>query len=205
MSDLAVLRLVGLKGRVLAPSIAESLQEDPAVVAGVATRLIDEGWCVETKAGLKLGPEGRARVAELVAAERAGLDQATRSRVSELYEHFSGVNNDLKAVITAWQMRDETTPNDHGDPDYDRGVVDRLNDVHERAVPIVDGFAQAVPRLAHYPVRLANARDRASAGDSSFVARPIADSYHTVWFELHEDLIGLAGLNRAEEAAAGRA
>jgi pyruvate,orthophosphate dikinase len=31
------------------------------------------------------------------------------------------------------------------------------------------------------------------------------DSYHTVWFELHEDLIGLAGLSRADEAAAGRA
>jgi hypothetical protein len=31
------------------------------------------------------------------------------------------------------------------------------------------------------------------------------DSFHTVWFELHEDLIGLLGRTRAEEAAAGRA
>ncbi len=31
------------------------------------------------------------------------------------------------------------------------------------------------------------------------------DSYHTVWFELHEELIALSGLTREDEAAAGRA
>jgi pyruvate,orthophosphate dikinase len=31
------------------------------------------------------------------------------------------------------------------------------------------------------------------------------DSYHSAWFELHEDLILLAGRNRADEVAAGRA
>ena len=31
------------------------------------------------------------------------------------------------------------------------------------------------------------------------------DSYHGVWFELHEDLIRLAERDRAAEAAAGRA
>jgi pyruvate,orthophosphate dikinase len=37
------------------------------------------------------------------------------------------------------------------------------------------------------------------------VARPIIDSYHTVWFELHEDLMAINGLTRAAEARAGRA
>jgi pyruvate,orthophosphate dikinase len=31
------------------------------------------------------------------------------------------------------------------------------------------------------------------------------DSYHGVWFELHEDLIQLSGRTREEESAAGRA
>jgi pyruvate,orthophosphate dikinase len=31
------------------------------------------------------------------------------------------------------------------------------------------------------------------------------DSYHGIWFELHEDLIGLAGRTRAAEVEAGRA
>jgi pyruvate,orthophosphate dikinase len=37
------------------------------------------------------------------------------------------------------------------------------------------------------------------------MAAPLIDSYHTVWFELHEDLIFLANTTRAEEAAQGRA
>jgi pyruvate,orthophosphate dikinase len=39
-----------------------------------------------------------------------------------------------------------------------------------------------------------------AAGDPNYVAKLIADSYHTVWFELHEDLISLAGLTRRTEA-----
>jgi hypothetical protein len=35
--------------------------------------------------------------------------------------------------------------------------------------------------------------------------KPLIDSYHTVWFELHEELISLAGLSREAEAASGRA
>jgi hypothetical protein len=37
------------------------------------------------------------------------------------------------------------------------------------------------------------------------VASPRVDSYHSVWFELHEDLIRLAGRTRSAETAAGRA
>jgi hypothetical protein len=30
------------------------------------------------------------------------------------------------------------------------------------------------------------------------------DSYHTIWFQFHEELIEMAGRTRAEEAAEGR-
>ena len=38
-----------------------------------------------------------------------------------------------------------------------------------------------------------------------YIASPRVDSYHGVWFELHEDLIRLSGKTREEEVAAGRA
>jgi hypothetical protein len=41
------------------------------------------------------------------------------------------------------------------------------------------------------------------AGDTSWFTRPLVDSYHTVWFELHEELIGAAGLTREDEASSG--
>ena len=45
----------------------------------------------------------------------------------------------------------------------------------------------------------------AAAGNGRYVASPRVDSYHGAWFELHEDLILLAGRTRADEVAAGRA
>jgi hypothetical protein len=59
--------------------------------------------------------------------------------------------------------------------------------------------------LAIYKERLDRALAQAQAGDGRFVASPRVDSYHGVWFELHEDLIQLAGRTREDEVAAGRA
>ena len=67
--------------------------------------------------------------------------------------------------------------------------------------PLVAGL----PRLAAYLERLERANAAAQGGDQRYVASPRVDSYHSVWFELHEDLILLAGRNRADEVAAGRA
>jgi pyruvate,orthophosphate dikinase len=65
----------------------------------------------------------------------------------------------------------------------------------------VDGL----PRLADYVSRLDRAAGLVAEGDHGYIASPRVDSYHSVWFELHEDLILLAGRNRADEVAAGRA
>jgi pyruvate,orthophosphate dikinase len=54
-------------------------------------------------------------------------------------------------------------------------------------------------------VRLGHAIERAVGGDQRYVASPRVDSYHGAWFELHEDLIQLAGRSRVDEVAAGRA
>jgi pyruvate,orthophosphate dikinase len=46
--------------------------------------------------------------------------------------------------------------------------------------------------------RLRRALAEIRAGDDTMVAAPIKDSYHTVWFELHEDLLLLANRERKE-------
>ncbi|HEV3054876.1 MAG TPA: hypothetical protein VGX45_09500, partial [Solirubrobacteraceae bacterium] len=56
-----------------------------------------------------------------------------------------------------------------------------------------------------YAGRFADALQKVQAGDTSWLLKPLIDSYHTVWFEFHEELIGLAGLSREAEAASGRA
>ncbi|WP_405491013.1 pyruvate, phosphate dikinase [Nocardia sp. NBC_00511] len=202
VTELAVLRLVGIKGRVNADNLALSLFADAAEVAACCEQLVATGLCATTPAGFRLTPEGRPRLAQLLEEERATVDAAA---LTTAYHEFCVYNADLKVIITDWQMKDPATVNDHGDPDYDASVLARLNATHQSLRDLIASLGRTAPRLSRYLDRLDRAVDRIAEGDHTYVARPIMDSYHTVWFELHEDLIGLCGLTRAEEAAAGRA
>lgn len=199
--ELTVLRVVAIKGRVPADTIAGGLDADLSAVQAALDGLTVRELVKATPTGYRITPSGRARCMELVDAEHRSVD---RSVVAKLYETFCEHNQELKAIITDWQTRGADGPNDHSDEDYDRGVIDRLLALHKNVVPLVDGIGEVAPRLGHYRLRLERAADGIAAGDYTYVSRPILDSYHTVWFELHEDLIGLAGLTRSGEAEAGR-
>jgi hypothetical protein len=95
--------------------------------------------------------------------------------------------------------------NDHSDAAYDATVLGDLAGLHADAEAWLRPLAVALPRLGAYRARLERANAAAQAGDPRYVASPRVDSYHGAWFELHEDLIQLAGRNRADEVAAGRA
>ena len=41
--------------------------------------------------------------------------------------------------------------------------------------------------------------DHVRCGEGDWFDKPLTDSYHTVWFELHEDLLATLGLERATE------
>jgi len=92
----------------------------------------------------------------------------------------------------------ERIANDHSDADYDAGIVDRLGAQHERAEKVLDRFAELEPRLAVHKQRLDDAYDKVLAGDLDWVSGARIDSYHTVWFELHEDLLRMLGREREE-------
>jgi pyruvate,orthophosphate dikinase len=113
----------------------------------------------------------------------------------------------MKDTVTAWQLRDADAQvlNDHSDPGYDRSVLERLGALHVDASAWLTPLRTAWPRIAGYGIRLDRAAEAAAAGDGRFVASPRVDSYHGIWFELHEELIRLAGRTREGETAAGRA
>jgi len=101
--------------------------------------------------------------------------------------------------MTRWQtvtVGGEAVPNDHTDADYDARIMDELGKLDEEAGPVLDVLAGLVPRLAVHRRRLTEALDRASAGETDFVSGVRVASYHTVWFELHEDLLRLLGRTR---------
>lgn len=199
-SELAILQAARLKGRLSPDLAAASCGVDADTAAAALSSLRETGY-VKGEPSIRLTAEGRERLAELVAAERAEIDHDSLAR---LYEEFDRHNTDLKQVVSDWQVKDGT-PNDHTDEAYDQSVIDRLTVLDAGFQPLVARIVDVAPRLHLYPHRFGRALARLRAGDTSYVARPIADSYHTVWFEFHEELIGLLGLSRQQEAAAGRA
>jgi len=200
VTELKVLQAVRLKGRVSEAHVAVTVDEDAANVAARIAELTAAGLLVEGKA-LRISPDGRHRLSELLTQERSGTDVAA---MAAAYDDFRGVNADFKALVTDWQLADGQ-PNTHEDTDYDAVVLARLDGVHERVVPIIAAAAAQVPRLSAYGDKLTAALDKVKAGETTWFTRPVIDSYHTVWFELHEELILAAGLTRADETKAGHA
>lgn len=198
MDELTLLQAVRLKGRVRPESLAATVNEDEAGVNAAVMQLAEAGLLTEGKT-VRLSPEGRARLAELLADERRDVDSPA---IMASYEEFRGVNRDFKLLVSDWQLKDGE-PNDHADPDYDAAALGRLSGVHRAVLPILAVVTAQMPRLDVYTARLSAALDRIQAGDTSWFTRPLVDSYHTVWFELHEELIGAAGLTREDEATSG--
>ncbi|GAC1310367.1 MAG: hypothetical protein NVSMB16_06960 [Acidimicrobiales bacterium] len=60
-------------------------------------------------------------------------------------------------------------------------------------------IAQALDRFRAYGQRLADALARVEAGDTEWFTGAMVESYHTVWFELHEDLLRMLGREREEQ------
>jgi hypothetical protein len=146
------------------------------------------GWLV-TDAGKAADAERSA-----VEVDRSGA----RPALSQAYQKFIVLNPELLDLCTAWQMRtvDGTaTANDHSDAAYDSRVLTRLADLHGRAARVCADLAAALPRFERYHPRLDRALGKARAGELDYVADNLS-SYHSVWFQLHEDLLVTLGIPR---------
>jgi hypothetical protein len=107
-------------------------------------------------------------------------------------------------ACSRWQVKEvagRLVRNDHADPAYDEKVLNDLDDaLADGAVPLFGRLPEALARFGRYHPLLTAALDRARAGDGDYVTKPVLASFHTVWFELHEDLLATLGLDRASEA-----
>ncbi|CRK58220.1 hypothetical protein [Alloactinosynnema sp. L-07] len=176
-----------------ATGLTESTVESTLIDLGVA------GFVTKTPGefgGWGLTPAGTAEDARLIADE---LDRAgAREAVTATFAAFMVLNPEALDLCSAWQMRsvDGTMlPNDHSAADYDARVMGLFADFHERAATVCAELSAALPRFDHYHRRLTDALDRAKGGDIDYVTDN-TNSYHTVWFQLHEDLLVTLGIPR---------
>jgi len=197
------------------PAVAEPAADLPAPVRDALVDLVVRGMhrgeasaaqatLVELGLAVVKGPllmPVGAAAATAGAALRLPPGSPDDARVRALLAAFLPVNRRLRDVCTAWQCRPDGSPNDHADAAYDAGVRDSLEDVHEAILPVLDRLAAVVPGFGRYPDRLAAALDRLDDGEPAWLASPVLDSYHTVWMQLHQELLLCLGVSREEDEA----
>ncbi|HEX5365579.1 MAG TPA: hypothetical protein VFW63_02800 [Acidimicrobiales bacterium] len=204
-SDAHLLVLLGLrlKGAAGAATLAEHSGQPVGDVVAQLADLAERGLAVERLAapvGWTLTPAGRATVDRAVAAE---VDTAgARPAVADAYRRFVPLNATALETCSRWQVRDvggRPVRNDHGDRRYDTRVIGDLAHLQRRADPLLDDLAAALPRYRGYGPRLRRAVRMVESGERDWFTGPSLPSYHTVWFELHEDLLATLGLDRSQE------
>ena len=168
----------------------------PAKGTPAEEELTAAGLVLVRGVNLALAPAGREAHAAW-ARLTPGSEEEVLAKTT--YERFLVFNVEFLRICTDWQLKPGNQPNDHSDAAYDFKILERLDRLDERAGALVEALGKAVPRFADYRGRLTEALDKISA-DRAWLASPRCDSYHTVWMQMHEDLLGAVGVNRADEA-----
>lgn len=168
----------------------------PAKGGPTEDELAAAGLVMVRGANLALAPAGREAHAAWARLAPGSEEEAV---AKSAYERFLTFNVEFLRICTDWQLKPGNQPNDHSDGAYDFKILERLDRLDERTAALLDGLGTAVPRFAGYRARLSEALDKISE-DRAWLASPRCDSYHTVWMQLHEDLLSAVGVNRADEA-----
>ena len=206
--ELLVLHGLRLKSFASAEVLAAATGLALDVVTGSLEQFRDKEWVRHRDGaitGWMLLAAGRAEGERRVHDE---LDQiGARAEIDADYRQFLTFNQPLLQVCTDWQLRpvegqDDAQLNDHSDATYDENVVGVLRSLDQEVQPIVASLASVLDRFAGYGPRLHHALQQVVAGEHDWFTKPTIDSYHTVWFELHENLLSTLGIERGHEEPA---
>ena len=194
-----VLHGLAIKKHADAAAVAAAVGLAEAEVQAVLADAVAKGRATCAGEAYSLTPV--ARVALDGAYSRLYAAQRNDEAFIAAYQRFEAINRDLKQLMTAWQTIEidgESVLNDHTNKDYDDKLIDRLGSLHERAEAVFRQLAAGLPRLAIYAKKLEVALEKAEDGATEWVSGANIESYHTVWFELHEDLLRILGRTRQE-------
>ncbi len=188
LTPFELLRALQLKGLCSIERLAAVLGCPEEIVSGLLEQ--HESFLKQTPRGFALTAEGRDWVQQQLAQECSNV----RASLEVTWGQFLPLNQQLKAIVSEAQMSGMNREHELWG-----WLVDSMQTLHSSFRPVVEGVAEAVPRLRGYPRRFDSALAALASGDQSMLASPLKDSYHTVWFEFHEELIALTGRNREEE------
>lgn len=187
LPGMRLLRNVAFAGAVSGPDDLTGIEGDrqEIVLALVSAGLLEaDGLLLPTQAGLDALEDWYAR-------DRALLDGVARAAI---HEGFRPLDLRLKSLASHWQHADA-----RDDWDARMAAVEGLVELHAGTVAWLDAEVSAVTRFDEYRTRLTGALERVLDGDTGYFVKVHLDSYHTVWFQMHEDLLRLLEREREVE------
>jgi hypothetical protein len=164
------------------------------------------GWVRYTSfsgdSGWSLTDAGRIENERRLAIE---LDRAAaRETVTRVQVDFVPLNRRFGTACTSWQIRptraDPMAFNDHTDWRWDERILRTLNSLDRALAQLCGRLTACMRRFDGYADRYSAAIAKVDAGHRRWVDAPELDSCHTVWIQLHEDLLATLGLPRGTDA-----
>lgn len=200
--QVAMLRLLSAGGMVEELRM-RSLLEPRALFSsegtGTCLASLIEGGLIETPLPELLGitESGKVALRAFIRARRRHIIPLLEGRA---WASFEALDTELKSVCSMWQVRQDGTGslNTHDDPEYDFAVIEKLVEIHGRLREFVRSVSGLETELADLTVELDNAMARVSEGEFDYFTGVQLNSFHNLWFELHEDLLCTMGLQRSE-------
>lgn len=187
---LLTLHAVRLLGFADTQAVAARFTQDPGLVE---SQLIDAGVnglvshsTFAGSSGWSLSSLGRVENERLLAEELE--HSAARDIVLAVHDDFADINTGVVGACSAIQLQSR--------------VSDEAMDVLIGALaswrPLEAQLTGSLPRFKGYSERLLGALKHA-ARDTAWLTAMDRDSFHRVWFELHEDLIATLGIQRSSD------
>jgi hypothetical protein len=192
---LLVLHAVRLAGFADTAAVADRV-DLPADEVGDILRLLDGQHLVEhmtfaDSGGWILTETGKSRDGELLQEEREA--SAARPILQATVEDFEGAANArLVRAVTGWQL---CASGDRAQHSVE--VLRELTDLADVLGNLMTELDARLPRFGRYSRQFSAALEKARGGDYEWMAGVGRLSCHTVWAELHEDLLSSLGRDRS--------
>ena len=195
-SMLLTLHALRLLGFADTESVAERFGQDPHHVEGLLIEAGTKGWAVHSSfggtRGWSLTVAGRTENERLLAEELTSA--GGHAAVTAVHARFAPLNAEVVAACSKLQLHrlsDGNQPND--------GLDEQTRQTFTRAMASLSDLevrlTAVLPRFRGYADRLEQAVTNA-ASEPAWLTATDRDSFHRIWFELHEDLMATLGLRR---------
>lgn len=180
-TERAVLHVLAMEGIADTETVVAETGLAESVVAETLADLEADGL-VEEEGFWYPTDAGERRLNELC---RERFDAAEREQLREALDRFETLDDRLKELASDWQ------------DDHDEALVAELADLHEDVEALfADLDGDVADAYRPYLADLAAARDALADGEEAYFTSTEVDSYHEVWFDLHDDLLRTLGAGR---------